>query len=151
MRTFPLTRAKQSDWLTMSNPNISARAREEMSISTPDLRRRLKAYSRQREAVRLAWEQQRAALFDEWMRTGIGRLPVPVYPPLVYPPLPADLAALTCGAMTRAGTPCQQKAIFKNGRCKWHGGCSTGPKTEAGKEQARINGRKGGRPRKPKP
>jgi hypothetical protein len=42
-------------------------------------------------------------------------------------------------------------AFYKGGRCKWHGGCSTGPKTDAGKEQARINGRKGGRPKKNKP
>ena len=54
----------------------------------------------------------------------------------------------TCGAKTRAGTPCQQKSIYWNGRCKFHGGLATGPTTDAGKEQARINGRKGGRPRK---
>ena len=53
-----------------------------------------------------------------------------------------------CGAKNRAGLPCRMLAIHDNGRCKWHGGCATGPKTEAGKEQARINGRKGGRPRK---
>lgn len=53
-----------------------------------------------------------------------------------------------CGAKTRAGTPCKQKTVYGNGRCKFHGGLSTGPKTDAGKEQARINGRKGGRPRK---
>ena len=54
----------------------------------------------------------------------------------------------TCGAKTRAGTPCRQKSICWNGRCKFHGGLATGPKTDAGKEQSRINGRKGGRPRK---
>lgn len=54
----------------------------------------------------------------------------------------------TCGAKTRAGTPCKQKVIYGNGRCKFHGGLATGPTTEAGKEQCRINGRKGGRPRK---
>ena len=54
----------------------------------------------------------------------------------------------TCGAKTRAGTPCMQKTIYENGRCKFHGGMATGPVTEAGKEQSRINGRKGGRPRK---
>lgn len=51
-----------------------------------------------------------------------------------------------CGAKTRAGS-CQQSALA-NGRCKWHGGKSTGPKTEAGKAQSRANGAKGGRPRK---
>lgn len=52
----------------------------------------------------------------------------------------------TCGAKTRAGAPCKQKAIYSNGRCKFHGGLATGPTTDAGKEQSRINGRKGGRP-----
>lgn len=32
-----------------------------------------------------------------------------------------------CGAKTRGGTPCR-KAALKNGRCKLHGGKSTGPK-----------------------
>ena len=40
-----------------------------------------------------------------------------------------------CGAKTRKGTPCQGFAM-KNGRCKLHGGKSTGPKTAEGK--ARI-------------
>ena len=53
-----------------------------------------------------------------------------------------------CGARTRSGSPCKLRSIYSNGRCKFHGGLSTGPKTDAGKEQARINGRKGGRPRK---
>lgn len=54
----------------------------------------------------------------------------------------------TCGAKTRVGTPCKQKAIYRNGRCKFHGGLATGPKTEAGRAQSRINGLRGGRPRK---
>lgn len=53
-----------------------------------------------------------------------------------------------CGARTRAGTPCKLRSVYWNGRCKFHGGLSTGPKSDAGKEQARINGRKGGRPKK---
>lgn len=56
--------------------------------------------------------------------------------------------AMICGAKTRAGTPCQQQGISPSGRCNLHGGLATGPTTEAGKEQARINGKKGGRPRK---
>lgn len=69
-------------------------------------------------------------------------------PAPTYPELPDDLVGMTCGAVTRAGTPCKQKVIYWNGRCKFHGGMATGPTTEAGKEQSRINGRKGGRPRK---
>lgn len=53
-----------------------------------------------------------------------------------------------CGAKTRKGTPCRRKDIYQSGRCALHGGLSTGPKTEAGKEQSRINGRKGGRPKR---
>lgn len=63
-------------------------------------------------------------------------------------PFPDDLRGLKCGAMTKAGAPCKQIHLVRsNGRCKFHGGLSTGPKSEAGKEQARVNGRKGGRPR----
>ena len=36
-----------------------------------------------------------------------------------------------CGAKTRAGTPCQCPAM-SNGRCRIHGGLSTGAKTAAG-------------------
>ncbi len=55
-------------------------------------------------------------------------------------PFPADLIDLRCGAKTRAGTPCKQKAIYANGRCKWHGGCSTGPKSTEGKKRSAMNG-----------
>ena len=38
-----------------------------------------------------------------------------------------------CGAYARStGNPCQGKAL-RNGRCRNHGGKSTGPRTEAGK------------------
>ncbi len=70
--------------------------------------------------------------------------------PRPCPPFPYELRDMQCGARTRAGTPCKQTAIYENGRCKWHGGLATGPRTEAGKDQSRINGRRGGRPRKPK-
>ena len=44
-------------------------------------------------------------------------------------------AAPRCGAKTRLGCPCKGPAM-KNGRCRMHGGASTGPKTAEGK--ARI-------------
>jgi hypothetical protein len=53
-----------------------------------------------------------------------------------------------CDAKKKNGEPCRQKALYSRGRCKFHGGLSTGPKTEEGKQQSRINGAKGGRPRK---
>ena len=42
-----------------------------------------------------------------------------------------------CGAKTRRGTACQCPANKKNGRCRLHGGASTGAKTEEGR--ARIS------------
>jgi len=46
-----------------------------------------------------------------------------------------------CEATTRRGTPCQAPAVWwmGNGRCKLHGGLSTGPKTPEGKAQALAN------------
>jgi len=47
------------------------------------------------------------------------------------------LAAPRCGAKTRKGTPCQAPAMA-NGRCRLHGGKSTGPRTPEGLERARM-------------
>ena len=46
-------------------------------------------------------------------------------------------AAPRCGARTRAGDPCRQPALA-NGRCRLHGGKSTGPRTGAGKAASRA-------------
>jgi hypothetical protein len=35
---------------------------------------------------------------------------------------------IICGAKTRRGTPCSSQYVMKNGRCRMHGGKSTGPK-----------------------
>lgn len=47
-----------------------------------------------------------------------------------------------CGALTRKGTPCQCKPEPGMDRCKLHGGASTGPKTEAGREAIRESNRR---------
>lgn len=50
---------------------------------------------------------------------------------------PGDFTkAPRCGAKTRSGTPCQAPAM-KNGRCRMHGGKSTGPRTPEGLERSR--------------
>jgi hypothetical protein len=46
------------------------------------------------------------------------------------------LSAPRCGATTRQKTACQQPAMA-NGRCRLHGGKSTGPKTVEGLEKSR--------------
>ena len=49
-----------------------------------------------------------------------------------------------CGVKTRAGTGCQCPAM-PNGRCRLHGGLSTGPKTAEGIERIRLAVTKHGR------
>ena len=48
-----------------------------------------------------------------------------------------DWLGQRCGAKTRRGIACQRPANKKNGRCRLHGGASTGAKTEEGR--ARIS------------
>lgn len=40
-----------------------------------------------------------------------------------------------CGAKTRKGTPCRCKSEAGKRRCKYHGGLSTGPKTQEGRDR----------------
>lgn len=45
--------------------------------------------------------------------------------------------AARCGAKTRSGCPCEGPAMA-NGRCRMHGGTSTGPRTSDGRARART-------------
>ena len=49
-----------------------------------------------------------------------------------------------CGARTRKGTPCKGPALH-NGRCRMHGGASTGPRTKRGLARSRRANWKQGR------
>ena len=53
-------------------------------------------------------------------------------------------AAPRCGARTRTGAPCQGPGMA-NGRCRMHGGKSTGPRTAEGLERCRRANWKHGR------
>lgn len=55
---------------------------------------------------------------------------------------PSD--APRCGARTRSGSPCRGPAMA-NGRCRMHGGKSTGPKTPEGKAKCAQANLKHGR------
>lgn len=55
-----------------------------------------------------------------------------------FPPVCRDM---TCGAQTRAGTPCKRRDLYRSGRCKLHGGLSSGPKTAKGKRRSARNGK----------
>lgn len=89
------------------------------------------------------WKQHHAeatARHEAWERRGFS---FPPPPPL---PFPDELRGLPCGATTRAGRPCKRTDLYGNGRCKFHGGLSTGPKTAAGKARALANLAKGRTP-----
>jgi hypothetical protein len=43
-----------------------------------------------------------------------------------------------CGAKTRKGTPCQAQGNGRGGRCRNHGGMSTGARTPEGRERCRL-------------
>ncbi|WP_306292482.1 HGGxSTG domain-containing protein [Solemya velum gill symbiont] len=64
------------------------------------------------------------------------------YPVPDLPDYPPEFSDLTCGAKTRAGHPCKQKILYSSGRCRYHGGLSTGPKTEEGKAKSVRNWRR---------
>ena len=55
------------------------------------------------------------------------------------PSCPRYLRGLTCGAIKKNGTPCGATTLFANGRCKFHGGASTGPRTAEGRARALEN------------
>ena len=51
--------------------------------------------------------------------------------------------ARICAARNRKGEPCKSTALYENGRCRFHGGLSTGPRTPEGKARslaARMQG-----------
>ncbi len=54
---------------------------------------------------------------------------------------PEECRDLRCGARTRTGTPCKRRDLYASGRCRLHGGLSTGPKS----------GLRAKRPEPPKP
>ena len=58
--------------------------------------------------------------------------------------LDAANAVPRCRAKTRAGTPCKGPGM-PNGRCRMHGGTSTGPRTADGLERCRRANWKHGR------
>lgn len=82
--------------------------------------------------------QQRAAAFQAWIDSGYDYIMKPK-----NAPMPDYLRGLQCGARTKAtGEPCKRNDIYANGRCKLHGGMSTGPKTADGKRKVALNGSK---------
>lgn len=64
----------------------------------------------------------------------------------IYIPMagrPRTRSGKVCGARNRRGLPCQCKLLFRGGRCRFHGGLSTGPRTEEGRRRALLAMRTG--------
>lgn len=55
------------------------------------------------------------------------------------PSCPSYLRGLTCGAIKKTGERCGSTTLCANGRCKFHGGASTGPRTPEGRARALQN------------
>ncbi|WP_232437316.1 HGGxSTG domain-containing protein [Burkholderia ubonensis] len=118
-------------------------------MTNDEKRALLKAYWRERERVSVAREAIERANHRRWMnapyrlRATLQPIPLPA-----YPAYPDGLDDMVCGARTRGGTPCRITSIYCNGRCKFHGGLSSGPTSAAGKARAALNG---SAPKKSKP
>ncbi len=86
--------------------------------------------------VRQSWPYKDQIVFSG---TKFKIIPSPKPPEL--PSFPEVLRGLTCGAKNRKGQPCKRTDLWKSGRCKFHGGMSTGPKTTEGKRKTSENGK----------
>ncbi|WP_338152920.1 HGGxSTG domain-containing protein [Chimaeribacter coloradensis] len=75
-----------------------------------------------------AYHQRSRERFERWRASGYRHDMKPH-----YEPMPEEIRHIPCGAKTRAGTPCKRTDISTNGRCKYHGGHSTGALTSEGK------------------
>jgi len=117
------------------------------NASTPETRKRLKDHYRECERITADWRQAH----ERWERENrrqvritkrnievVNTLPEPKYPSL--PPFPDECLYMTCGARNRKGLPCGNIDLYPNGRCKFHGGASTGPTSELGKWRSSVNG-----------
>jgi len=90
-----------------------------------------------------AWSKIHDEAWDEEAWLNGERIKRPPYPDILRQ------FTLTCGAKTRKGTPCKRVDLYSNGRCKLHGGLSTGPTTKEGKKKSAMNGFKTSKTRTP--
>jgi len=119
-------------------------------MSTPELRRKLRDFWKEWDRVAALRRQivsnedlaERRALFF----VDTGKIPPPLILPK-FPEFPPECEGMTCGAKAKStGEPCKSEQLYRNGRCKFHGGRSTGPKSLAGKLAALENLRLGREP-----
>lgn len=107
---------------------------------TDDERREiLRGYYKECErirALRKNWPHRGQVVF-----TGTSVKIIPSPEPPDRPSYPEAVRGLMCGAKNRKGQPCKRIDLWENGRCKFHGGMSTGAKTPEGKKRSAENGK----------
>lgn len=112
----------------------------EHELTDDERRQILREYCRESSRIReirRIWPHK-----DQIVFSGMKVKIIPAPDPPEFPPYPEVIKGLTCGAKTRKGTPCKLPAdVWGRGRCKFHGGMSTGPKTAEGKQKSAENGR----------
>jgi hypothetical protein len=85
------------------------------------------------KALKQYYKQSRQR-FEKWAAVGYKK------PPPAPIPFPEICEGMKCEAKTRSGHPCRNDGTkYGSGRCKFHGGTSTGPKTKQGKKRASMN------------
>lgn len=108
-------------------------------LSDDERREILRSYYREYDRIRemrRTWPHKDQVVFSG-MKIKIISAPKP--PELPF--YPEVVRGLTCGAKNRKGQPCKRIDLWGNGRCKFHGGMSTGPKTVEGKAKSAENGK----------
>lgn len=80
-------------------------------------------------------DNERRALFREWWARASEAEERGGY----VPRYPTYLRGLTCGATKQNGKSCGSTTLCANGRCKFHGGASTGPRSLEGRAKALEN------------
>ena len=109
------------------------------NFGTPEKRKLFRQHWQEFEAWRQDKDKFDREIYALFVAGAVFRSGYPQYKREI-PPYPEEVRGLMCGAKTRKGTPCKQLILFTNGRCKFHGGASTGPKTKKGKARSARNG-----------
>ena len=121
----------------------SGRSLRPIVSSSPELRRKLRAFWAEYDRVAAlrrriveAIRDDEEARFEFFCDHGFA--PPVRFPD--YPEFPPECVDMQCGAKAKStGEPCKSEQLYRNGRCKFHGGRSTGPKSDEGKLSALGN------------
>lgn len=116
---------------------MSGKGVRKMPNDADRLRAAYRAYWKAWSAWRRECDRLRQEAWEAWLRKPVCRYVEPRFKP--FPSPPPEFQTLECGAKTRAGTMCKKRDLYTSGRCKFHGGMSTGPTSVEGKARSSRN------------